>query len=328
MVVPVVVVGDIQVLRSIFAQAQQVALTRIPEVVVGKSHVGRLFAVQGAVALGLVGGAAGLAVEEVAVVHPDVVVVLLQADVVALVAVAVHRAEVAHLHVGGVLDAQAPAVGHGIVAHTFHGDAAGSQIVIFHHEVAVQHVGQVGNLAHQAHEQRARVAPPFKPIENALQPHAGVGGGPGHVQGNGVFGGLRNVNNHGIAFHRAVEVISTRHPAAAEGKPGAVLGQHGQGAGYRGGAFHAPHDGHNPQRVRARRQAQRIGPVKGAVAADELVVELLVDDARATVVHVVALGRGNGLPLHVGRLQPAIRLYDGQRLGAQCQGQKQQQQGE
>ena len=50
--------------------------------------------------------------------HPDVLVVLLQADIVAFVAVHVHDAQVADFHILRILDTDAPTIRHGIVTDT------------------------------------------------------------------------------------------------------------------------------------------------------------------------------------------------------------------
>ena len=98
MVVPVVVVGDV-VARLFALHTLQVAFAAVPEVIVRVRYVRRCLGVERAVALCLVGIGARVAVEEVAVMHPYVVVALLQAKVVAFAAVAVHKSDVAHFHV-------------------------------------------------------------------------------------------------------------------------------------------------------------------------------------------------------------------------------------
>lgn len=50
--------------------------------------------------------------------HPDVVVALLQAAVIALAAVAVHEADIADFHIGAVLHDQTKTVEYGIGTNT------------------------------------------------------------------------------------------------------------------------------------------------------------------------------------------------------------------
>ena len=82
MVIPVVVVSDV-VARSFVLHALKIAFTVIPEVIVGVGNVGGLFSIKGTVALFLVSVASCVAVEEIAVMYPDVVVALLETAVVA-----------------------------------------------------------------------------------------------------------------------------------------------------------------------------------------------------------------------------------------------------
>ena len=81
MVIPVVVIGDVIIGRFVaenaFGKSEKVAFPVVPEVVVAEGDIGRLFAVQSAVAFGLVGIGTGISVKEVVVVNPDVGVVLL-----------------------------------------------------------------------------------------------------------------------------------------------------------------------------------------------------------------------------------------------------------
>ena len=119
MVVPVVVIRDVKPVGRAFGKPEQIGLAVVPEMIVAERDVRRFFAVQGAVTLDLVLVAAGMAVEKVAVVHPDVLVVLLEADVVAFVGIHVHDADIADFDILSVLDADAPAVRRSVVADPF-----------------------------------------------------------------------------------------------------------------------------------------------------------------------------------------------------------------
>ncbi len=99
MVVPVVVISDVEILRCTLAQTEEVTLAAVEEMVVRKGDICGLFAVERAVTLSLIGIAACLSVKEVAVVYPYMIVALLKAYVVALVAVNEHKAHISDLEV-------------------------------------------------------------------------------------------------------------------------------------------------------------------------------------------------------------------------------------
>ena len=93
---PVVVVADV-VGAALALHAAERHLARIPEVVVGVGVILRVaLQVERAVALGLIGVAAGAAVEEVDVVDPSVEVVAVERYAVVGTE---HDAEVAQLHI-------------------------------------------------------------------------------------------------------------------------------------------------------------------------------------------------------------------------------------
>ena len=134
MVIPVVVVGN--VVYGSITVAVEMNLTCIPEVVVGVSYVLRLLGIKRAVTLCLVGVSACITVEEVTVMHPDMVITLLETDVVTLRAIAVHKSKVADLNVAGILDTDTKAVYGGILAHTLNGETDGV-VLVFDQKVAL-----------------------------------------------------------------------------------------------------------------------------------------------------------------------------------------------
>ena len=109
MIVPVVVVSDI-VGFGFGLHALQVALAVIPEVVVRVGDISGLFGIQCTIALYLVGIRTGIAIEEIAVMYPDVVVALLQTAIIAFGAVAVHEAQIPNFNVRAVLHNQTKAI--------------------------------------------------------------------------------------------------------------------------------------------------------------------------------------------------------------------------
>ena len=89
----------IKTVRRILAKSQQVALSAVPEMVIRKCDIRRFLAVKRTVAFGLISIAAGHTVEQIAVMHPNVVVPLLQSNIVALAAVNQHNADISYLKV-------------------------------------------------------------------------------------------------------------------------------------------------------------------------------------------------------------------------------------
>ena len=230
-VIPGVVVGDI-VAGGLALHALEVTLAVVPEVVVGVGNIGRGLGVQRAVALDLVGVGAGVAIEEVAVVDPAVVVALLQADVVALAGVTVHGGQVADLHVGGVLDAQAKAVEHRVVADALYGDAVLARV---NEQIALVQVGGVGDIADDAHAQGgARL---LIIVEHGVQIHR-------------VLVGLGDIDHHGVGLQAAVLVVGAAGGAVHKAVARAVMGHDGDGVGGHGGALAAV--GHHLKDVVAR----------------------------------------------------------------------------
>ena len=122
MVKPVVVVGNPVGTRLALHTAQR-GFSTVPQVVVADSDIARVsLDVDGSIALFLVGIAAGLSVEHVKVVHPDVLIVGIDADGIVHTE---HVGEVAQLNAGGIADEEAEACGDSIVANALDGDVEG-----------------------------------------------------------------------------------------------------------------------------------------------------------------------------------------------------------
>ena len=108
--------------------------------------------IKSSVALCLIGVRACVTIEEIAVVDPDVVVVLLESAVVALTAVAVHKAEISYLYVGAVLHNETEAVEGSVIAYALDGTACCDCV---HHKVSLHENGRIGDIADEADIQRS-----------------------------------------------------------------------------------------------------------------------------------------------------------------------------
>jgi hypothetical protein len=153
-VVPVVMVGEIIAL-ALTRVAEKVGLAGVVEVVIGMSNVVGFFGIKRAVALVLVCITACHTVEDVAVMYPYVVVVLLKADTVTLVTVAVHKADVSYLKVGYTLDSDTKAVEYGVLADTLNGHTAGKfSFAEVDKQVTLIKCCGVGNVADKSYADR------------------------------------------------------------------------------------------------------------------------------------------------------------------------------
>ena len=182
MVVPIVVIGDVQSLGSAFAQAQQIAFARIPKMIVRKGHIGRTLAIQGAIPFGLVGITARMTVKKVAMMDPNILVILLQTDVIPFAAVAIHGGKVADFYVAGIFDSNAPTIGDGIPSDTFECNVTGRIVVVFNDHITVQQIRRIGDLSDKSYAQRAQVLSLFIAIQDRLNSDTGIGIGSGYIQ--------------------------------------------------------------------------------------------------------------------------------------------------
>ena len=257
MVIPVVVVGD-AVLGRFGLHALQIALAVIPEVVVAVGDEARGFGIECAVALCLIGIGACVAVEQVAVVHPDMVIVLLQTDIIAFAAVAVHEADVAHLDVRGVCNAQTEAVEYGIRADAFNRDTAGNALVCaaaLEKQVAVHQSCRIGDVADAADIERTGIGALLVGGQDVLD--AGDFGLAAlavrdNIERDLVLGILCDIQNDSAVFQGAVIVIGTGCRAADECKAAAVMRLDGDLLLFcLAGILFAVHHRHNLDRVAA-----------------------------------------------------------------------------
>ena len=147
MIVPVVVIRDVESFGRAFGKAEQIGLAVIPEMVVAERHVGGLLAIQGAIALDLILVATGMTVEEIAIMHPDILVVLLKADVVAFVAIHIHDTDIANFDILGVFNTNTPAVCRCIVTDTFERDSHSLFFTHIDYDIAMICIGRVRHIA-------------------------------------------------------------------------------------------------------------------------------------------------------------------------------------
>ena len=308
MVVPVVVISNVKTVGRAFGKAEQIRLAVIPEMVVAEGHVGGLFAVQGTIALDLVLVATRMAVEEVAVVHPNVLVILLQANVVAFVGIDIHNTDVADFNIESVLDTNAPAVCRSVVTDTF--DRHGATFLFAHVNQDVTLVGHfgVGHVANQANGERTRIVALLERRQDILEAHAfrySTLAARHHIKLDGILGRFGHIENHGAALERTIGLVSTRNMAVAKSEARAIMGLNGQGLRSGGSTFFAALDRGHLERVATGLEADHVNTVLGAVLANKLAVYLDVACASARIVNIVAV-RTIGSPFGKSRFEPAF----------------------
>ena len=110
-----------------------------------------------------------MTIKEIAVVHPDVLVLLLQAQIVAFVGIHVHETDIPDLDILGALDTETPAVCRSIVADTLNSHRQAFFLVHIHENIALVGIGWVRNVPHQTNYKRPFVIAFFKSIQNILE---------------------------------------------------------------------------------------------------------------------------------------------------------------
>ena len=100
--------------------------------------------------------------------HPDIVIILLQANVVAFVAVTVHKSDIAYFNVGCIFNAQSPAIGYSIISYSFKSDVTGSIVLVFDHYIAIQHIVRIGDLPYKSDNERTGIVSFFETIQDSL----------------------------------------------------------------------------------------------------------------------------------------------------------------
>ena len=271
--------------------------------VVAERDERRHLAVQGAIALDLVLIAAGMAVEKVAVVDPNVLVVLLQADVVAFVRIDIHDAQVADFHILSILDADAPAVYRSIVTDTFHRHVGRFGLAEINHHVALHKRIRIRHIANEAQVERSRLVALLVAIQDALEALASILcalGIHGHIHRHRIFGALGNINYGGSVLKRTVSLVGTRNTAIAERKTSSVMSFDRQRfRGCRSG-FLAAFYRRDLERVATGLEANHVHTVLGTVFTDELGIHFNIVCTSARIIDVVAIGTIR-CPFGIGR---------------------------
>ena len=305
MVVPVVMIGHIVGLL-LGLHALEVALAVVPEMVIGVCDISGGLGVQSAVALYLVCVRASVAIEEITVMHPDMVVALLQAAVIALAAVAVHKADVAHFHVGTVLHDQTKAVEHGVRADTLDGDASLGGV---DHQITLGHICRVRDIADKAQAQRTLLLVLLVCRDDVL--HAGhicrtLAGGV-DAGSHSVLVGIGDVYHDSIRFQRAVLVVCAGRSTVYKAKTASVMRLYVQLRGLRrlGGIFLAADHRHDLHGIAAGFQTHSVCPETIRILAHQHGVQLGIAAACGLDIDVIARCTGDSAPFCIRRLQVA-----------------------
>ena len=203
-VIPVVVVG--YVVDNCIAVSMEMNLTAIPEMVIRMSYVLRFLGVKLTVALCLVGIAACVTIEEVTVVNPDVIVVLLETEVIALRAVTVHNREVSYLYVRGGLDTDTKSVDSSVFADALKSKTKGV-VIILDKKVALiecSAAAKIGNVTDKTHTDRSGIS-----FKRACRENVGNTCVCCSVNGRNdvVLGGFVDVNYYCVCLESTVLVV-------------------------------------------------------------------------------------------------------------------------
>ena len=274
--------------------------------VVGVCDIGGSLGVQCTVALDLVGIRTGIAIEEIAVVHPDMIVALLQAAVIALTAVAVHKADVAHLHVGAVFHDQTKSVEYGVRTDTLNGNTGLCRI---DHQIALRHICWIGDVAEKPQTQRALFLIFLISSDDIL--HAG------HICRTlacginacsyGILVGIRHIYNNCIFFQRAVLVIRTGRRAFHKAETASVVRLHIQRSCFPclGLVFLSADNRNNFQLVASSCQSRHIHTKTGGVLPYQHIIHQRITAAGLDI-NMVIRGTAHSVPLRIGGFQCAL----------------------
>ena len=310
MVKPVVVVGNPVGTRLALHTAQR-GFSTVPQVVVADSDIARVsLDVDGSIALFLVGVAAGLSVEHVKVVHPDVLIVGIDADGIVH---AEHVGEVAQLNAGRIADEEAEACGDSIVANALDGDIEGRIGTLSFYLNAfgrTEELIAVGSCysAYDADGQRTGLKTFLIAVDNVLQAGEGLGGALAvldNVECDGLGIILGDVYDTCVALERTVVVVGTHTLGPAlMGKARTVVGLDTDGCSLVGSGSHlCPIGiyGHYLECiVGGLDQSHHIGPSIGAVVAHQLGIDKrIVGVVAALHIDMIGLGSIEGGELHI-----------------------------
>ena len=200
--------------------------------------------------------------------HPDMVVALLETAVVALRAVAVHEAEVAHLAVGGVLEHETEAVEGSVTADALNSQTAGRGVDV---EVTLVEGGRVGDIADESDANRTDLGIALEPCYYVL--NASKRGVCAFLvrdsDRNAVLVCVGHVYDSRIAFERAVVVVRTGGRAVLEAEALALVSCCiGSGLTRLGAVLIAVYHGNYLHSVTARLQTYSVGSHVARILSD------------------------------------------------------------
>ena len=311
MIVPIVVIGDIVGFGFIF-HTLQVALAVIPEVVVRVGDISRLFGIQCTITLYLIPLFTSIAIEEVAVMYPDMVVALLQAAVIAFRAVAVHEAQIPNFNVRAVLHNQTKAIQNGIVADAFNGHASFCSV---HIQITLHQNSRVSDIANDSQAERTGFLAFFIGIDDCLYTSYSDIALAFCIQAcsNGIFIFIRDIDNNGIRTQCAVFVVCTGRSAFYKAETASVIGFYGNSCFCCTGQFTCSLDRNDFQGVAASFQTQGI--------RTEMTVFILPNqhavNLYAVTINIVTICTADWLPFCVSPFKISHGFGDGNTAGSQ-----------
>ena len=236
--------------------------------------------------------------------YPYILIVLLQADIIPFIAVAIHCSEITDFDVRSIFNAYAPTIGHSILAYALESDIRSCIVIVFDHNVASQGVSRVGNLPHQPNDQRTCVFSFFKSIQYGLQADAGVCVGACHCKRNCVFCLFGNIDYHSIFLWSSIGFVCPRHPSVGKSKAGTIVCTNSECRCFSAFTFHTSRHSRYFKCISSGFKSHYIGTKIRTIVTDQLRVNLFVRHPFATVIYIVAVGACHGLPFHKSRLEP------------------------
>ena len=241
--------------------------------------------------------------------HPDVVVALLQAAVIALAAVAVHEADIANFYVRAVLHDQTKTVEYGIGTNTLHGDAS---LCGVDHQITLGHVCRIGDVADKPQAQRTLFFIFLISRNDVLHTsHSSctLAGGVNACR-HGVLVGIGDIYHNGICFQRAVLVVCTGRSALYKAKAASVVSLYLKSRSFccLRSIFLAVDYRHDLHGVAAGFQTYCISTETIRILAYQHGIQLSVAAACRLDIHVVAGRIGHSTPFRIGSFQVAAGI--------------------
>ena len=168
--------------------------------IVRKSYISRFFTIKRTIAFYLVSITTGIAIKEIAIVHPYIFIVLLQANIIAFAAATVHGSDVPDFDIGTAFNAYTPAISHSIVAYTFKCNIRCGSIVVLNYQIAIQCIGGNTYISNHSDSKRTGIFSFFNTIQYGLYAHTRVCISTCNGVRHSVFRIFSQVDNHCIVF--------------------------------------------------------------------------------------------------------------------------------